>query len=159
SFVRKSVWQRSPRLRPSAFVRQANLILLPGPWRRRKSELAIAETAGRCHQGRRRRRIAATVTHFPDSYAQTTVETKPGLSEETTMANVFVEARPKGRPEGDPIDDYVVEDHADHVLKSFKTQQEAIEWARENGHSPHVARVRHLNEPDPHRRATFARSS
>ncbi len=29
------------------------------------------------------------------------------------MPNVFVEPRPKGRPEGSPIDDYVVEDHAD----------------------------------------------
>ena len=29
------------------------------------------------------------------------------------MANVYVEARPKGREEGAHIDDYVVEDHAD----------------------------------------------
>ena len=46
------------------------------------------------------------------------------------MARVFVEARPKGRPEGSPIEDYVVEDHADHVLQTFKTQHEAIEWAK-----------------------------
>jgi hypothetical protein len=32
------------------------------------------------------------------------------------MAVVYVEARPKGKPEGSPIKDYVVEDHADHVL-------------------------------------------
>ncbi len=32
------------------------------------------------------------------------------------MANVYIEARPKGGPEGSAIDDYVVEDHADHVL-------------------------------------------
>jgi hypothetical protein len=32
------------------------------------------------------------------------------------MANVYIEARPKGRAEGAHIDDYVVEDHADHVL-------------------------------------------
>lgn len=31
------------------------------------------------------------------------------------MATVFVEARPKGRPEGSAITDYVVEDHADHA--------------------------------------------
>jgi len=43
------------------------------------------------------------------------------------MANVYVEARPKGRPHGSPIDDYVVEDHANHELRTFKTQQEAIE--------------------------------
>jgi hypothetical protein len=45
------------------------------------------------------------------------------------MASVFVEARPKGKAEGSPITDYVVEDHADHVLATFKTQREAIEWA------------------------------
>ena len=37
------------------------------------------------------------------------------------MPNVYIEPRPKSRPEGDPIDDYVVEDHADHVLATFKT--------------------------------------
>lgn len=62
------------------------------------------------------------------------------------MANVYIEARPKGRPEGSPIDDYVVEDHADNVLNAFKTQHEAIAWAKKNGHSPLVARVRHLND-------------
>ena len=31
------------------------------------------------------------------------------------MANVYIEARPKGRPEGSHIDDYVVEDHADLI--------------------------------------------
>ncbi|WP_244646300.1 hypothetical protein [Bradyrhizobium campsiandrae] len=65
---------------------------------------------------------------------------------EVMVATVFVEARPKGRPEGSPITDYVVEDHADHVLGTFKTQKEAIDWTRKNGHSPHVARVRHLND-------------
>ena len=39
------------------------------------------------------------------------------------MANVDIEARPKGRREGEPIDDYVVEDHADHVLATFKTKR------------------------------------
>jgi hypothetical protein len=62
------------------------------------------------------------------------------------MANVYVEARPKGRPEGNAIEDYVVEDHADHALGTFKTQGEAISWARNAGHSPLVARVRHLND-------------
>ena len=28
------------------------------------------------------------------------------------MANVYIEPRPKGRPEGNPTDDYVVEDRA-----------------------------------------------
>ena len=64
----------------------------------------------------------------------------------STMANVFVEPRPKGRPEGSPITDYVVEDHADGVLATFETQHEAIAWARHGGHHPLVARVRHLND-------------
>ena len=50
------------------------------------------------------------------------------------MSNVYVEPRPKGRPEGTHIDDYVVEDHADHALATFKTQGEAIDWAKKNGH-------------------------
>ena len=62
------------------------------------------------------------------------------------MANVYIEPRPKGRPEGDPIDDYLVEDRADHVLATFKTQREAIEWAKKNGHTAHMARVRHLDD-------------
>ncbi len=37
------------------------------------------------------------------------------------MANVYNEARPKGRPDGNPIDDYVVEGHADHVFATSKT--------------------------------------
>jgi len=62
------------------------------------------------------------------------------------MATVFVEARPKGRPTGDPITDFVVEDHADHVLHTTGRQEAAIEWARSNGHAAHVARVRNLND-------------
>jgi hypothetical protein len=61
------------------------------------------------------------------------------------MANVYIEARPKGR-ENDPITSYVVEDHADSALNTFKTQREAIDWARAQGHHPLVARVRHLND-------------
>src|ERR1700685_4013374 len=48
--------------------------------------------------------------------------------------------------EGSAIQDYVVEDHANHELGAFKTQKEAIDWARSQGHSPLVARVRHLND-------------
>ena len=62
------------------------------------------------------------------------------------MPNVYIEPRPKGRPEGSHIDDYVVEDHADDVLATFKTQHEAIKWAKDNGHNPLVARVRNLND-------------
>jgi hypothetical protein len=61
------------------------------------------------------------------------------------MANVYVEARPKGRPEGSAIEDYVVEDQAGDLLGTFKTQKEAIDWTKAKGHSPLVACVRHLN--------------
>lgn len=61
------------------------------------------------------------------------------------MPNVFVEARPKGRPDDHPVEDYVVEDHADHVLHTTKTQREAIDWAKKQGHTPLVARVRGIS--------------
>lgn len=72
------------------------------------------------------------------------------------MPNVYIEPRPKGRPEGSPIEDYVVEDHAGHVLRTFNTQHAAIYWAKEQGHRPLVARVRHRNDkkiPDHWREA------
>jgi len=62
------------------------------------------------------------------------------------MTNVYIEPRPKGRKDGDHVDDYVVEDHRDHVLATFKTQHEAIAWAKAQSHHPLVARVRHLND-------------
>ncbi len=48
--------------------------------------------------------------------------------------------------EGSAIDDYFVEDHADHMLHTSRTQHEAIDWARKQWHAPLVARVRHLND-------------
>jgi hypothetical protein len=48
------------------------------------------------------------------------------LSGEKIMANVHIEARPKGRQEGTSIEDYVLEEQGDRVLKTFKTQAEAI---------------------------------
>ena len=62
------------------------------------------------------------------------------------MPNVYIEARPKGRREGSPVEDFVVEDHADQVLSTHKKQQEVIDWAKKHGHSPLVARGRHLND-------------
>jgi hypothetical protein len=53
------------------------------------------------------------------------IDTRAGQWE-TSMGNVYIEARPKGRPEGSHIDDYVAEDHADSVLSTFKTQLEAV---------------------------------
>ncbi len=61
------------------------------------------------------------------------------------MAHVYLEARPKGRPEGTRIEEYVIEDKTEKALHVAPTQQEAIRWAKEHGYSVHVARVRHLN--------------
>jgi uncharacterized protein (DUF4415 family) len=60
--------------------------------------------------------------------------------------NVYIMPRAKGRHEGTAIEGYVIEDHKDHVLKTFKTQKEAIEWAKKLGHHPLVARVRHVTD-------------
>lgn len=64
------------------------------------------------------------------------------------MTVVYIEPRPKGLSEGDPITSFVVEDRANHVLQTFDTQDEAIGWAKRNGHTPHVARVRRLNDKE-----------
>jgi hypothetical protein len=61
------------------------------------------------------------------------------------MVNVYVEPRP-GRADGSPIEDYVVEDHAHHVIDTFKIQHDAIDWAKNQGRTPRVARVRRLND-------------
>jgi hypothetical protein len=53
------------------------------------------------------------------------------------MAVVYIEARPKGRGEHASIEDYVVETEGDHVLAQWKTQQEAIDWAKKR---PYAAR-------------------
>jgi hypothetical protein len=42
------------------------------------------------------------------------------------MANVYVEARPKGRAEGSSVEEFVVEDHADHVLGTFGTSEKQL---------------------------------
>jgi len=66
------------------------------------------------------------------------------------MANVFIEPKPTGRAEGDPIDHYVVE-HADGQKDSgpYKTQAEAIAAAKGAGHKPVVARVRVTDKGTP----------
>ena len=55
------------------------------------------------------------------------------------MAVVFVEARPKGGNKDSQVQDYVVEDHADHVMATFPTQNDAIVWAIKN--RPQTARA------------------
>jgi cellulose biosynthesis protein BcsQ len=81
-----------------------------------------------------------------DYLLDTEVEKASQRQEKTSTWNVYIQARPKGRPEGSAIQDYVVETHADEVLGTFKTQKEAIDWAKANGHHSLVARVRHLND-------------
>jgi hypothetical protein len=56
------------------------------------------------------------------------------FSRSITMGNLFIEAKPKGRPEGSGTEDSVVETYADHALATFKTQYDAIEWAKKNGY-------------------------
>lgn len=67
------------------------------------------------------------------------------------MENVYVEPRPKGRPEGSAIDDYVLEyAHGVRVTQTdYKTQQAAIDDAKRLGHQPLVARVRNTNKGNP----------
>jgi hypothetical protein len=51
----------------------------------------------------------------------------------------------------------MVEDNADHVLGAFKTQKEAIDWAKNTAIRP-LSRVRHFNDkkiPD-HWRAAYS---
>lgn len=67
------------------------------------------------------------------------------------MANVFVEPRPKGKPEGTAIADYVLE-HAGGLRVTdtdYKTQEDAIDAAKNLGHHPLVARVRHTDKGKP----------
>ena len=67
------------------------------------------------------------------------------------MPNVYVEPRPKGRPEGTAIDDYVLE-HANGARVdqvAYKTQKAAIDAAKAQGHHPLVARVRHTDKGKP----------
>jgi hypothetical protein len=66
------------------------------------------------------------------------------------MVKVYIEPRPKGRPAGTPIDDYAVEDGANSVLSTYRTQADAIVWAKARGHSPiMVAHVRYTSKGSP----------
>jgi hypothetical protein len=56
------------------------------------------------------------------------------------MAIVYIEPRPKGRLLGS--EDYVVEDHDDQVLATFKVKQEAV-WGEEG----RVHTACHLRSP------------
>ena len=63
------------------------------------------------------------------------------------MAKVYVEPRPKSRDAHAPISHHVVETAGDSELHKSHTQQEAINWAKRQGHNPvMVARERHLTD-------------
>lgn len=67
------------------------------------------------------------------------------------MTNVYVEPQPTGRPEGSPIDHYVLEyAHGARVTTTnYSTQAAAISDAKRLGHHPLVARVRNTNKGNP----------
>ena len=69
------------------------------------------------------------------------------------MTNVYEEPRPKGRPEGSKIDDYVLEHANDgHVVgaqPSYSTQALAVADAKRLGHQPLIARVRNTSKGNP----------
>jgi hypothetical protein len=52
------------------------------------------------------------------------------------MGNVYIEPRPEGRHEGTAIEDYVIEDHKDHVLKTFKTRRKPSIGRKQRPSSP-----------------------
>jgi len=67
------------------------------------------------------------------------------------MANVFVEPEPRGRADGTPVSHYVLEyAHGERLTSTnYRTQQEAIEDARNFGHRPLIARVRNTDKGNP----------
>jgi hypothetical protein len=62
------------------------------------------------------------------------------------MSDFFIEPRPKGQPEGTPINDYIVADRGGTLLATFKNRVDAITWTRHQGHNPFIIRLRHLND-------------
>jgi hypothetical protein len=72
------------------------------------------------------------------------------FQEDLQMSTVYVEPRPKGRPEGTPIIDYVLEFSGGETLGgSFTIQAEAANYARREGYHPLCARVRNTNKGNP----------
>jgi hypothetical protein len=76
-------------------------------------------------------RAVGIVLHYrpvtPPGTVAIVAELSPGGAiRRETYGQAYIEARPKGRLDGARIDDYVVEDHADRVLATFKTQAEAL---------------------------------
>lgn len=74
----------------------------------------------------------------------------PQFTEER-MPNVYVEPRPKGRPEGTAITDYILEfaNGVPVTNHAYATQQAAVDAAKAMGHHPLVSRVRHTDKGKP----------
>jgi hypothetical protein len=62
------------------------------------------------------------------------------------MRTVFIEARPKDRPDQEPVIDYVAEDASGQVLRVFRSQADAIQWAKGQGYSTLIGRARQFND-------------
>lgn len=65
------------------------------------------------------------------------------------MSVVYIEPKPKSREKGAPIEYYAVETAADQELVRYDTQDDAINWAKTEGYSVHVARVRNTDKGNP----------
>jgi hypothetical protein len=66
------------------------------------------------------------------------------------MPDVYVEPRPKGRPENSPITHYVLEfAHGEQIGGNFPTQEAAANYAKQLGHRPLCARVRNTSKGNP----------
>jgi hypothetical protein len=66
------------------------------------------------------------------------------------VQNVYVEPRPKGRPEGTAIDDYVLEFAGGQTIAGFfRNQADAAAYARNLRLNPLCARVRNTNKGNP----------
>ncbi|QCE35831.1 hypothetical protein FAI40_10395 (plasmid) [Acetobacteraceae bacterium] len=61
--------------------------------------------------------------------------------------SVFIVPHP-AHSTGKPVEHHEVKKAGGEVLHKTKTQKEAIDWAKEKGHVPHVAREKET-KPDP----------
>jgi len=64
------------------------------------------------------------------------------------MANVYIEPRPKGRPEGSSIDDYVIEDHADRVTCHVQNAARSNRLGKKEQPFAACRSLRHLNDKE-----------
>jgi hypothetical protein len=67
------------------------------------------------------------------------------------MPNVYVEPKPKGRKEDEPVSHYVLEfSHSARVTDTdYSIQSAAVEAAKQLGHRPLIARVGMTDKGNP----------